>query len=159
MFESRAEIAAAVDAVYAILDTLQRGDVLRHDQVREAIGLRPHEGSWDHIVYRAFDLLRENKGIAFWHVRTVGYELLTPARTLEVIPLKRVKKAYRQLRRVERDVEALPERELTLQQRRLRLFELDRVKERKVELRREHRALALLIRPTATLPRRPVAAE
>jgi hypothetical protein len=153
MFEQKEEIQQAIDAVYAILEGLKPGDVLAHSQVRAAIGLEPHEGPWDHIVYRAFDRLEVARGIPFWQIRTVGYELLTPQRALEVIPLKRAKKAYRQWRKIERSIGRLPVKALTIHQRRVRAFTLDRAREQKRAHLRERRLIAAQLQSTTTRPK------
>jgi hypothetical protein len=159
MFERKDEIQQAIDAVYEVLVKLKRGDILTHVQIGEVLGVRPHEYPWDHVVYGAFDRLLTEKGIAYWHVRTVGYELLTPQRTLEIIPQKRTMKAYRQFRKIRRSVEALPEKGLSLHQRRFRHFAIDQANAGMSAARRAKRDLMRQLRPTSTLPRPPVAAE
>ena len=155
MFETKEEITGAVDAIYAIAQTLERGQILTHEAIRSVLGTEPHVGSWDHIVNRVRKRIQDERGIATWPENTVGYKLLTTVEQLDV-PVLRLKRAARQARRGRKSVEALPEKSLTMHQRRVRLFMVERAKVGESAIRREIRDMTTEVKPTATLPRKPV---
>jgi hypothetical protein len=157
MFESKKEIVKAIEAVYAVTERLKRGDILTHEQIGKVLGLQPHEGRWDHIVGRVRRRLEVERGIATWPAHNEGYELLTVARQLE-LPSWRMRRVMRHLRKSRRSTEALPTKGLTNHQARLRLFMLDGVKGAQRDMRRSARALHQHLKPTGTMPRRPVLA-
>jgi hypothetical protein len=156
MFESKQEIAEAVDAIYAILDEMDRGDVLEHDKIRKVLRLKPHQGRWDHIVHKALRRLEKEKGIAYWALHNVGYRLLTAAETLDVVPTKRLAKQAFQAKRIRQSTERLPEKGLTQHQRRLRASTIDLARKNQSAVRAERKSLAVLLKPTSSMPRRPV---
>lgn len=156
VFERKREIDDAVDAVYALLERLNRGDVLKHERIRDIIGLEPHEGSWKQIMHRVRRRLLKRKGITLWPIPGVGYELLTVARTLEIVLATRMKKACRQFQYASVEVGAIPEKSMTQHQRHIRQAQLDHARDDIKAQRRNRQALALQLQPTATLPRRPM---
>jgi hypothetical protein len=157
MFDSKQEISEAVDALYAVTMGLNRGDILTHEQVQEVLGLSPHEGPWDHIVYRTLKRLENERGIAYWSSKNIGYKLLTKAEQFKVSSW-RLKKGMRQIRRGRKSTAALPEKELTLNERRAKHFLVDGLREMEQSARRKLRDQEEVRRPTPVLPRRPVVA-
>lgn len=157
MLAEKPEVRDAVDAVYALTVNLNRGDILTHGAIEGVLGLRPHEGSWDHVVNRARRRLERERGISTLPAITVGYELCTTARQLE-IPAIRTRRGIRQLRRARNSVNALPEKGLTMNQRRSRIFMIERLKDTERTLRTELKGQQEQLRPTPTIPRRPAIA-
>lgn len=157
MFEADVEITQAVENVYALTAALGRGDVLTHEAIAGALSLSPHEGRWDHIVGRVRRRLEAERGISTWPEHTVGYRLCSREEQL-AIPLKRMKRAYRQVRRGRKSVEALPEAGLTFHQRRLKAFMVEHAKASEQGIRREAREQEAQLKPSETLPRRRPAA-
>lgn len=153
MFETSREISEAVDALYELTMTLDRGDILMHTQIVEVLGLMPHQGRWGHIVGKVRRRLLDGRGIATWFVKGVGYELLTKARQLE-LPTWRTKKAIRQFRKSRVSIQRLPEGELSLHQRRFRSMMLERLGEAERAARHELREQSQILRPIPVLPRR-----
>ena len=158
MFESNRQITEAIEALYEVTASLNRGDVLEHGQIREVLGLEPHEGRWDHIVNRVRRRLENERGIATWPKNTVGYELLTKERQLE-LPSWRTLKGMRQIRRGRKSLIALPEKGLSLHQRRARQFRIDAMKDTERAMRRSLKAQQEQLQPSPTLPRRQSVAE
>ena len=154
MISEKQVITDSVDAVYALMGDLNRGDILTHEAIQSVLGVAPHQGSWDHVVNRARRRLERERGISTWPAPTIGYELCTTARQLE-IPAIRTRRGMRQIRRARRSVNALPEKGLTVNQRRARIFMIERLKDTERTLRRELKGQQEQIRPTPTIPRRP----
>jgi AraC-like DNA-binding protein len=155
MYEENAEITEAVEAVYSIASSLNRGSILTHEQIRSVLGIKPHEGIWDYVLHKVRRRLERERGIATWASYTVGYRLLSHAEQLEALTW-RVRKGLRQVRKGRGHVEALPDRGLTLHQRRLRSILVDQAREAETTLRRELRDQRRTIRPIETQPRRPL---
>lgn len=162
-FEESPEVAEAVEAVYALTANLKRGDILIHERITAVLGLQPHEGFWDHVVHKAMRRLERERGIAYWDANSlgygpVGYKLLTTAEQIEVGG-RRMAKACRQMRKGRKSVEALPDAGLSLHQRRAKMFNLDRLKSGERAIKSESRRMKQQVRPTGSVPRRPVMAE
>ncbi len=152
MIEAKPEIRDAVDALYGVASSLKRGEILTHEAIGETIGLQPYEGRWALIVARVRNRLESVDGIATWPVNGVGFELLTPARQLE-IPRYRLKRAIKQVRKSKRSVSALPEKGLSFSQRRIREAILERLPDAERNLRAEFRVMAQLTKPSPTVAR------
>jgi hypothetical protein len=156
-FQPTEEVTRKVDAVYALLAGLSRGQVLGHEAIQEVLGVPPHTGSWSWVMRKARRRLEDEKGVAVWPDYTVGYRLCTVAEQLQ-LPGRRLRRAVRQVRRGRRSVEALPFRGLTPHQRRSQLFLAERSLDVERSLQRELRTQAESLRSTPTVPRRPQAA-
>lgn len=149
-------IQTAVDAVYQLTEELQRGEILMHTAIEQVLGIKPHEGRWDHIINKVRRRMEKERGIATWYSVTVGYKLLTEVETLRDLPVIRMKKAKRQIRRAKRSILALPESGLTMNQRKARHVQIALLGDQERGLRRDlkEQDALLTLRPMA--PRRPV---
>jgi hypothetical protein len=152
MFERNEAIVAMVEKLWLLARPLDRGDVLTHDAIQGALGVGPHEGSWDHVVGKLRARLRKERGIATWPEVGVGYRLCTKEEQLDMIPEERAKKARRQFRRAEADVRALPVKGLSQHQKRLRAEQLKCLKAAREESASQARRAKLFGRRRETPP-------
>lgn len=154
MFESNEQIGGWVEAIYAICRDLNRGDVLTHAMVKGILDCEPHTGPWGHVVRKVRRRLQDERGIATWPEREVGYKLCTASEQL-ALPAERLRRGIRQVRRGRRSVEALPTRGLTMHQRMSQAFAAERSRDAERAMRAELRQLTREAAPAARLPRRP----
>ncbi len=154
MFEKDPRIALMVEELHAVCAPLNRGDILTHGMIRPILGCEPHEDHWQHCVRLVLRRLEEERGIAYWPERTVGYRLLTEQEQLGFLVWKRLRKGNRQTRKLRRSVAALSANSLTLHQKQIQLFTLDMLKRKEAEAREELRDHQVAIRPTPLLPQR-----
>lgn len=152
MIDAKDEISKATDAIYELMNSLDRGDVVTHEAIEGILGVRPHQGQWDHVVGKARRRLERERGIATWPEQGVGYKLLTRAEQLE-LPGWRLKRGIRQVRRGRHSLEALPEKGLTDHQRRFRQLTIERLSETERKSHQELRAQATLLKPSHVHPR------
>jgi hypothetical protein len=155
MFDAVNEIIKFIDTLYGIAEGLDRGQILTHEQIREVLGVAPHEGRWDYIMSGVRRRIERERGIATWPVVNVGYELLTNEKQLE-LPRWRFKRGIRQIRRGRKSLEALPEDGLTVNQRRVRHLMIEYITEAEQTVKERSRAHESLLKPSFTQPRQPV---
>lgn len=155
MFQTDEDIQSAIATLYGRIADLERGDVLAHAVVREVVGCRPHEGSYDHVVKMVRQRLEKERGIATWPVTDVGYRLLTVDEQLTMLPRKRLRKSLRQVQRAKHSVQRLPDKGLSLHDRRRKAFDMEFLKAAESDGRRELRAMDAGPRPTPVPVRRP----
>lgn len=153
-FQETERIRRMVDSVYTLTEMLERGQYLTFEAVGLVLDLRPHEGSWDHVMRKVARRLERERGIAFWPNFRDGYKLCTTAEQL-TLPSERAQRGLRQIKRGRKSVEALPENSLSHHQRRLRAFLADNARAQERSIRRDLKSMREQIKPTAPLPRRP----
>ena len=79
--------------------------------------------------------LQNERGIATWPQKNVGYQLLTVRQTIEDLPKWRHQRAMRQEKRGLKSVRALPDDDLTPHQRRAKQFQIDAIRQANAEIR------------------------
>lgn len=158
MFESKPEITDSVDAVYAATRDLRRGQVLTHETVERILGARRHVGPYDHVVRRVRRRLQDERSIATWPEPTVGYRLCTIAEQL-TLPLRRARRASRQIARGIRSVAVLDDVDLTTHQRVLQARTLEAAATSASHVRASIRQHDSLLSTRPDVPRRPLPPE
>lgn len=164
MFEANEEIEEAAKVVYGLMAHLRRGDTLTHEAIGAAIGLPPDDtppalcverSRYDRIVWKARKRLQRDRGIACWFVEGVGYKLLTPAEQIESA-LWHTEKAMRSAHRGRKNVDDTPDKLLSPHLRRMKAFVGERTADARRQLLRTTRIVREQLRPTPTVPRRPL---
>ena len=155
MFEKDEAIQKAIENVYELTIPLNRGDVLRHESIMAVIRLRPHEEYWQHVVDTVRGRLEERRGISTWPANNIGYALCSEDEQID-IGRRRTRKAYRQIRRARRSVEALPAAGLSVNRQRRRALTAAHLKETQSTLRKSIKEQKLICASRDKLPRRPV---
>lgn len=138
MFEPTERIVQMVDELYALTLPLDRGDILPHEDISRVLGCEPHTEHYQWCLEQLRWRLREERGIAIWNVRDIGYQLLSKDDQLHV-PIRRFRRAIRQVRKGRRDIECLPPETLTLHQQIVLGHRLDQSQEAERDLRRKIR--------------------
>jgi hypothetical protein len=154
MFEASEATNAKIEALFAQTADMGRGDFLAHEAIEEVLGIKRHDAGWGWLMVKLRDRLEAERGITLWSERLVGYKLLTVAEHLDV-PLRRGRRAIRQLKRGLKSLEALPTNRLNDHQRRLLAFRLDGTRAAGQALRRQMHELDVLARPAEVGPRLP----
>lgn len=152
-FEMTEKVQSALDALMELASPMDRGDTIPYEAIQRVLGVRPHEGYWQHCIYQWNRRMESERGITIWNVREVGYELLTRNRQLQV-PNIRIRRARRQIRRGLRSVASLPVEGLSLHQMRLRQVTIEQSLQADRDLDRQLRIQHKLRQATPTLPRR-----
>lgn len=157
MFERREDLQIMVDALVALCGPLNRGELLTREAIAGVLGVEPNTGHWGHCVRRARRRVERDRGIATWPVTNHGFRLLTTDEQINLLPRLRRRKAFRQIRRSQRSVAALPAGDLTLHQQVAKANQLAGLRRTEQALRSEIEAAEVMARPTETLPRaRPI---
>lgn len=149
-------VAKATDAIYALTRTMDRGQVLSHDEVQVVLGVPPHAHPWDLVMRKVARRLLRERSIALWPNYVGGYKLCTVAEQLQ-LPTERLRRAGRQARKGRIAVEAIPDRALSTAQRHARAFLVARNRETELRIQMDTLAIATQLRQSERLPRRPAA--
>jgi hypothetical protein len=152
MFEMSEANAAKLDRLVELCRPIAPGGYLTHEAIEEVLGVPRHAGPWQHFVTLLRRRLEDERGVSIWCERLVGYELLKPERQL-LVPQWRGKRAMRQLRKGIRAVDKLPATGLTAHQKRVRSMRLEKARDAAKALRRHLRELAVISKPSETMPR------
>lgn len=158
MISPKREITEAVDAVYAATRDLRRGQVLTHETIERILGVARHVGMYDHVVRRVRRRLQDERSIATWPEPTVGYRLCTIAEQL-ALPLRRTRRASRQIARGIRSVAVLDSVDLTMHQRVLQARTLEAAVTSASHVRASIRQHDTLLSARQPAPRRPIPTE
>jgi hypothetical protein len=138
MFEPTERIVAMVDELYALTVPLERGDILPHEDISRVLECEPHTQHYQWALEGLKRRLRKERHIAIWNVREIGYRLLSKEDQLHV-PIRRFRRAIRQVRKGRRDIECLPPENLTLHQQVVLGHRLEQSYEAERDLRRKVR--------------------
>ena len=157
MFERRDEIQQMVDGLVALCGPLGRGELLTREAIQVVVGVEPNTAHWKHCVHQARRRLERERGIATWPVVGQGFRLLTVDEQIGLLPRLRRRKAFRQIRRSQQSVTALPAAELSLHQLVARANQLAGLRRTELAIKAEGKIKAAMARATETAPRaRPI---
>jgi hypothetical protein len=154
-FEADPEIAGQIEAVYALTSDLGRGQILLHSEIEAVLNTPPHTGRWGHVVRKVRKRLEEERGIATWPDRLVGYRLCSVEEQLHDLPRRRLRRALRQSKRGRLSADAIPGKSLSAAQKRSRIFVVDQTREMERALRKSIRVQTALLTPRTAAPRAP----
>jgi hypothetical protein len=155
MFETNESVRSMIDRLWDVCGSLDRGDILSHEVIRDILGCEPHTPPWPHCMKVVRRRLQKERGIATLPDRTYGYKFLTQQETLTRLPQYRTKKAGRQFRWTRQSLESLPESGLSPRQRQARMMLIESVRRAEVTTRSDLRDQVQLTRATPVPPRRP----
>jgi len=123
MFEQNALINKAVEDVLSATATYQRGDTISMESLEKWARMRRYRGDWNHFIVRLKRAFQDTRGITLWcKKQTAGYKLLSVDEQINYEPMKRRRKAMKQLRLSKRSLNALPVGEMDDTQRILHQF-------------------------------------
>jgi hypothetical protein len=156
VFETKPVILDLAELLYARAGQLDRGDVLRTEEVEVVTGCVRYEDCWTTLLKKFRRLMLDRRHIALWPVPGVGYRLCTKDEQLNLITVARQRRAARQLSRSLREVGAMPNRELTLHQQRVRALKVRQMLATRRQIKAQVREQERTTRRSDTPPPRPV---
>lgn len=146
------------NAAYERAKELDRGDVIPWEAIEEAAGIERYSEHWTSVIKKLKRKFLDERGIALWAVAGVGLKLTTKDEQLNLITVKRQRRAVRQMSRSLQELGALPSLELTNNQRRLQAYRLDEMHRTRRLMKRSIRHQGEEVRKTEVNPRRPLPA-
>lgn len=148
MFKAKDEITDATNRVLDLFRHYTRGDVATWEVIEATAGFSRGGGHWTSFAYRLKRDLRRTRGITLNAVRGVGWKLETVKEQLEDAPVRRQRRAGRQLHRSVQELRALPMSELTDYQRAGRARRVDVVESSLRQVRYGSRQSIALSKPS-----------
>ena len=153
MFESKGEIAKAVELVLGLFATLNRGDTLEWEKAEAVLGETRDSNRFRYVVWKARKRLLREFGIVAWPVEIgVGLQLLTNTDTIRICAEKRQRKMARQAHRAIKELSSVDPMAIGLHDRRLQAAQLTMLRMQ----RRDARKQARTVTKTEVNPRRRV---
>jgi hypothetical protein len=119
------KVAEGVEAVLGAMASLNRGDIITHEDIASASGI-PYMGEgWGLLITKVKRRFEETRGITLWAVVEVGYKLGTAEEQLNAFPARRARRAIRQLNRGLSHMESIPTEDLSAHQQSIRATKID----------------------------------
>lgn len=139
-------LAEAVDSVMQVLSSLNRGDVLLHEDAEQASGMARYSEHWGQLIAKLKGRMLRERGIALVSLKEIGYKLATTREQNEDVPVNRMRRAAKQVARGINELSALPPQELTPDEQSKRVARLNAMQADRAMLNRDRRAWDLLTR-------------
>jgi hypothetical protein len=149
MFEQNPEIGQGVEAAFQAAEGLTRGDVLTHERIEQAFGIRRYTSWWTRGIQLLRRRMQDERGIWLASDTTVGYRL-APHRVQIAEGPRRTKRAARQIERGLRSVRALPDGELSHADQKAKFGVEERLAAIARDTRQDLRLQQFLLRPKPT---------
>lgn len=127
-----------------------RGDVVPWATLEAAVGFVRYTEHWGAFLHRMRRDFRNVTGIVLWPVRDVGLELLTINDQLHKRSIARHRRAVKQLTKELRELDALPDGELTQHQQEVKARKLMKARDERRAVLRGLREGHSLLRPSKT---------
>jgi hypothetical protein len=128
MFDAKDVITNAVKAVTKAVLERNRGAVVGWPEIESAAAFTRESVHWSSFVRRLKRDLRDNAGLTLCAVKSVGYKIETVDEQLHARSIRRHRRARRQLDADVKELDALPEKELSDHQRNLKHRKIDQTK-------------------------------
>lgn len=157
MYDAKQEIQDLADAVYGLVESLGRGDVLPNDAIEAVVGAPPNVHPWPAVMAKVARRLRKERGIAFWPNHAGGKRLCT-VQEQNSLPGERLRRMVRHARKGRRDANAIPAAEMTERQRLTRFFNVNALRDAERAARLNAKAIKAQLAPAQQPPKRPMMA-
>lgn len=125
MFEAKDIYHDMLAALMVLVDPLNRGDVVAHESIEAAAGIKRYSERWGALIKKWRRRMSRERGISLVSVIDVGYKLATKEEQINVVPVKLQKQALRRNRRAINELACTPEGELSVHQRRVKHYRLE----------------------------------
>jgi len=152
MFERNEQNAEALERLIAATDGMERGQMLEHSVIEDALGFSREYSRYYDIVHRWQRHMEAEHGIATWHENGVGWSLMTKREQIEKYERKRSRKAARQLQKAKTALLALDDSELSAALRHLKHAKLQVIRETRRALRKKQELREAFNRPQQRQP-------
>lgn len=156
-FAEKEAIRQGVRKTLDVLAGFRRGQTAPWVAIESAAGISRYSTHWAAFFKRLRRDFLRNTGICLWPVPTVGMRLLTVQEQLTTRAAARRRKAFRQMRKDECELAAVPDKDMTARQRLLRSNQMAAAKEGKREVLRQLRVAHILSKPSGGERVRPTA--
>jgi hypothetical protein len=157
MFTTNEALTAALQAVFAFAQDLDRGDILKHADIERVSGFPKDTVQWGALIVKLRRIMQDMRGIALRPIKNVGYKLCTKEEQLKWCPRNRQRRAIRQVNKGVKELSVLRPEELSLHQQRLRALTIQNMVEERRALKRGVREQRYCMRETEALPQRAMA--
>ena len=128
MFDANEHTTAGVNLMAAAVAKLKRGDILHYETVAKIAGIVRSSSNWTQFIQRLRRRLQLSRGVTLTAVPNVGYRLDPVTDQLHARSIRRQRKAVRQMDRDVKELDALPDRELSEHQRVVKHRKIDQGK-------------------------------
>lgn len=152
MFQKNEENAADLERLIAAADGLERGQVLEHSVIAEALGYSREYTRYYDIVHRWQKHMQSVHGIATIEEPGVGWYLCTKKDQVERYERKRSRKASRQLQKAKTALEVLDDADLSVALRNLKHAKLAVIADARRTLRKKQELREAFNRPQQRQP-------
>lgn len=147
MFAAKQQVAEAVDRLIQLVSQHQRGDVIPHKAIEDAIGHPRQSGAYNSIFYKARRrTIPDTLKVVLVNVSGVGYRVATPQEQIFTVPQRSRRSAVRRLRYGQRSAETAPTEVLSGHQQNVRIAQVISLKKSQAEIRQQQRGLNLLMK-------------
>lgn len=153
MFEANEALTRYVEALFGAAAKLERGDFLTHETITKILEVPPHQGHWQHCIERLKARMELEREISLLSEKGLGYRLLTIDEQLTKLPMLRMKRAKKQLKKAKASVEALADESLSVHQRHVKAGQLEAMANSVESLRVEQHIQATLCRSVDVTPK------
>lgn len=156
MFEKNKELDAKADELFAAAMPLGRGDVMTYENIYKVTALEKESSPWKSVTKKWRKRMLRERTIATMAIDNTGFLLCSHDQQLNLLPERRQLKAIRQFNRSEKEVSALPIKELNSHGQRVRCIRIEKIRyARKVakQMSRQQREAAKKTETIAKIPR------
>lgn len=150
LFAEVPEVRKAVGRALMLFSERKRGEVVPWADIEGAAGFERYTRHWSAFWSRLRRDFMGRTGICLWPEVNVGAKLLTIEEQLNARAVHRRRKAFRQLRRDQRELDALPNAELSDRQREVKARQLSAAREAKRQVLRQLRVGHALSKPSSS---------
>lgn len=156
MFDKKEEVTKAVEACWSLAAKYDRGQVIPWNEIERITGSR-FDSRARHVIKRLRADLKREREIVSWVEPNVGVRLLTHVEVATLVPERRQRRAYRQVRRALGETALVNVGQLTIHQRKMLASQRSNMVLQRRDLFRSQKQLATG-RATETNPRRRISA-
>lgn len=157
-FETTTRYRELEDAVWLILSTRNRGDVLSFDEITAATGLEPHSEGWNHLISNRIRRRMRNDRKINLEIIDHGsrqYKLLTDRESATVLATKNQRRIHRQCNRALKKAAVVNASSLSVAERLQHNANIECLKRSRKAARAGVKSVA---KPIESMPRRKVPA-
>ena len=128
MFDENEHTTSSVAVMVDAVAKLERGDIIHYAAVAKLTGIVRESPNWTAFIRRLRRDLRLTRGVTLTFVTNVGYRIDPVKDQLHTRSIHRQRKALRQMDRDIKELDALPNRELTDHERAVKHRKIDQGK-------------------------------
>ena len=128
MFDENEHTTNGIRLMLAAVARMNRGDVILYTTVAKLTGINRQSPNWTQFIRRLRRELRQTRGVTLTFVTNVGYRLDPVKDQLHTRSIHRQRKALRQMDRDVKELDCLPNQELSDHERAVKCRKIDQGK-------------------------------